>query len=183
MTGRLILLTALLALIAVLVEWRLLGREVTTSVAEAERPGYYLTGIVLEDFGTDGKLRLGLQAATAREEPVSGAVTLREIVVDYHALAGQSWHLTSAEAHVPRGADAVEFAGDVRMSGQAGDQPGLAQVNTARLTFDTAREHAETRDPVTLAFGRHVMHATGMQVDLKAGSLRLESEVHGLFNP
>jgi LPS export ABC transporter protein LptC len=183
MTGRVILLAALLALIAVLVEWRLLGREMPTPIAEAERPGYYLTGIDLEDFGADGKLRLGLQAATAKEEPVSGVVTLREVVVDYHALEGQSWHLTSAEARVPRGAQAVEFAGDVRMSGQAGDQPGLAELNTAHLTFDAAREHAETRDPVTLAFGRHLMHARGLQVDLKTGNLQLESEVHGLFNP
>jgi hypothetical protein len=27
------------------------------------------------------------------------------------------------------------------------------------------------------------MNARGMQVDLKAGNLQLESEVHGLFNP
>lgn len=183
MTGRLILLAALIALIAVLVEWRLMSREATTPVTEAERPGYYLTVIDLEDFGADGNLRLGLQAATAKEEPVSGIVTLREVVVDYHALAGQSWHLTAAEAHVPRGAHAVEFAGDVRMIGRVSDLPGLAELSTARLTLDTARERAETRDPVTLAFGRHLMHARGLQVDLKAGSLRLESEVHGLFTP
>ena len=183
MTGRVLLLMALLALIAVLVEWRLLGREAAAPATEFERPGYYLNGIQLEDFGADGKMRLGLTAATAKEEPVSGAVTLREVVVDYHALEGQSWHLTSAEALVPRGGDAVEFMGDVRMSGKAGSQPGLGELSTAHLTFDTTTEHAGTRDPVTLAFGRHLMYATGMQVDLKAGNLRLESEVHGLFTP
>ena len=183
MTGRVILLAAMLALLAVLVEWRLVGGEGEESTAEAERPGYYLNGIDLEDFGTDGKMRLGLTAATAVEEPVSGTVTLREVVVDYHAVEGQSWHLTSAEAHVPRGGDAVEFLGDVRMSGKAGNQPGLGELRTAHLTFDTSTEHAGTRDPVTLAFGRHLMYATGMQVDLKAGKLRLESEVHGLFTP
>ena len=183
MTGRLILLAALIALIAVLVEWRLLGREVTTPVAETARQGYYLTSIDLEDFGADGNLRLGLQAATAREEPVSGVVTLHEVVVDYHALAGQSWQLTAAEAQVPRGAHAVEFEGDVRMTGRPGDPPGLAVLTTARLTLDTAKEHAETRDPVTIAFGRHQMHARGLQIDLKAGRLQLESEVHGLFIP
>jgi LPS export ABC transporter protein LptC len=183
MTGRLILLVALIALIALLIESRLLGREATSPATEAARPGYYLEGIGLEDFGADGNLRLGLQAATAREDPVSGVVTLREVVVDYHALAGQSWHLTSAEARVPRGANAVEFAGDVRMNGRVGDLPGLAELSTEHLTLDTASEHAETRDPVTLAFGRHLMHARGLQVNLKAGSLQLESEVHGLFKP
>jgi LPS export ABC transporter protein LptC len=183
MSGRLILFAAMIALIAVLVEWRLLEPDVTTAIEEAEQSGYYLTGIGLEDFGTDGKLRLALQAATAREEPLSGLVTLHEVVVDYHALAGESWHLTAAEAQVPRGADAVEFAGDVRMTGRPGDQSGPAELSTARLIFDTAKEHAETSDPVTLAFGRHLMYARGLQVDLKAGSLQLESEVHGLFTP
>ena len=183
MTGRVILLAALIALIAVLVEWKVLEREAPAPGAEAERPGYYLTGVGLEEFGADGRLRLGLQAANAKEEPVSGVVTLREIVVDYHALEGQGWHLTAAEAHVPRDAHAVDFAGDVRMSGQTGAQPVLAEMSTARLKLDTALEHATTSDPVTLTFGRHVMHATGMQADLKAGSLQLESEVHGLFNP
>jgi len=183
MTGRLLLLAALIALIAVLVEFRLLGREITSPAIEAARPGYYLKGISLEDFGADGSLRLGLQAATAHEDPVSGVVTLREVVVDYHALQGQSWRLTSNEARVPRSAHAVDFLGDVRMSGRSGDQPGLGELSTARLILDTASEYAETKEPVTLAFGRHVMHARGMQVDLKAGNLQLESEVRGLFNP
>ena len=183
MTGRLLLFAALIALLAVLVEWHLLGDEETSPVAAAARPGYYMTGIGLEDFGADGNLRFGLQAATANEDPVSGVVTLREVAVDYHALAGQGWHLTSQEARVPRGAQAVDFLGDVRMSGRAGDQPGLGELNTARLILDTASEYAETKEPVTLAFGRHVMHARGMHVDLKAGNLQLESDVNGLFTP
>jgi len=183
MIGRLMLLAALIALIAVLVEWRLLGGEEPAATAEVERPGYYLTGIQLEDFGVDGNPRLELQAATAKEAPATGIVTLRAVAVDYHALEGQNWHLTSDEAQVPRGAHAVEFTGDVHMSGQSGNLPGLAELRTTRLTLDTTKEHAGTRDPVTLAFGRHVMHARGMQVDLKAGSLKLESDVNGLFNP
>lgn len=183
MIGRLVLFAAMVALMAVLVEWRMLEREVTAPIEESGQSGYYLTGIGLEDFGDDGRMQLALQAATAREEPLSGVVMLREVVVDYHALAGESWHLTAAEAHVPRGADAVEFSGDVHMTGRPGDQSGPAELSTARLTFDTSTEHAETRDPVTLAFGRHLMHARGLQVDLKAGSLQLESEVHGLFTP
>ncbi|MGB5131990.1 MAG: LPS export ABC transporter periplasmic protein LptC [Steroidobacteraceae bacterium] len=183
MIGRLVLLAALIALIAVLVEWRLFGGEEPVASAEVERPGYYLTGIQLEDFGVDGKPRLGLQAATAKEAPATGIVTLRAVAVDYHALEGQKWHLTSDEAQVPRGAHAVEFAGDVHMSGQSGNLPGVAELRTTRLTLDTTTERAGTRDPVTLAIGRHVMHARGMQVDLKAGSLKLESEVNGLFTP
>lgn len=183
MIGRLTLFAALVALIAVLVEWRLFGAEEPAATAEVERPGYYLTGIQLEDFGTDGQPRLGLQAATAKEAPATGIVTLRAVSVDYHAEEGQDWHLTSDEAQVPRGAHAVEFVGDVHLTGQNGNVPSLAELRTTRLSLDTIKEHAGTSDPVTLAFGRHVMHARGMQVDLKAGKLKLESEVNGIFTP
>jgi len=183
MIGRLLLLAALLALGAVLVEWRLLDRDATPSVAETERPGYYLTGIDLEEFGRDGRLRLGLQAATAAEVPETGQVNLHQVAVDYHAPAGQGWRLTAAEAHIARGSQAVEFEGDVRMTGRPDDEHPPPELGTARLTLDTVREHAETRAEVTLAFGPHLIHARGMQADLKGGSLQLESDVHGLFTP
>jgi len=183
MIGRLLLLAALLALIAVLVEWRLLDRDAAPAVPEPARPGYYLMDVNLEEFSANGRPRLGVLAASAAEEPASGQVTLHQVAVDYYALAGQGWRLTAAAARVPRGGRVVEFEGDVRMSGRPAGEVELAELRTARLTLDTDREHAQTRDLVTLAFGRHLMHARGLQADLKAGSLRLESDVHGLFNP
>lgn len=183
MIGRLLLLAALMALGAVLVEWRLLDRDAASPVAETGRPGLYLTGVALEEFGRDGRLRLALQAAAATEAPETGQVNLREVVVDYRAPGSQGWRLTSAEAHIPRGSQVVEFEGDVRMTGRPGGEHASAELGTERLTLDTAREHAETRAAVTLAFGPHLIHARGMQADLKGGSLQLEAEVNGLFTP
>jgi LPS export ABC transporter protein LptC len=182
MIGRLLLaLAAAIALIGVLVEWRLLDRGEATPEPVPARPGYYLTGIDLEEFGDDGRPRIGMQAATAVEEPATGQVTLHEVTVDYRALEGQDWRLTSVQARVPRGGDVVEFDGDVRMNGQSDERPEITELRTAHLTLDTDRERANTPDTVTLSFGQHVVRARGLQADLKAGSLRLESDVNGLF--
>ncbi len=183
MIGRLLLLAALLALIAVVVEWRLVEHEETPIMAEVPRPGYYLKEISLDEFGADGKLRLGLQAASAVEVLADGQVELSQVVVDYHALEGQNWQLTAAQARVPHGGRIVEFEGDVRMSGRPGGGREPAELHTERLTLDTDLELASTQDPVTLAFGPHLMHARGLQADMKAGSVQLESEVHGVFSP
>ncbi len=177
MIGRLILFAALVALIAVLVEWRLFGAEQPAATAEVERPGYYLTGIQLEDFGVDGRPRLGLQAATAKEAPATGIVTLRAVSVDYHALEGQNWHLTSDEAQVPRGAHAVEFVGDVHMTGQSGEVPGIAEMRTTRLSLDTIEGacgnqrsgHARIRPP-RHACARHAGRLEGRQADARIRS-------------
>lgn len=183
MTTRLLLLAALAALIAVLVQWRLLDREPAQAPAEVLRPGYFLTGVVLEEFGTNGKLRIGLESKSANEDPSSGVVRLADVVVDYHAPEGRRWHLTSLEARVPPAGRVIEFEGNVLLHGTPGEGTGQAELRTPRLQLDTDAEIAQTKSAVELSFGAHRMHATGMRADLKKGSLRLESGVYGLFTP
>ena len=183
MITRLLLLAALAALIAVLVQWRLLDREPAAAPQEVLRPGYYLTGVVLEEFGTDGKLRIGLESESANEDPSSGVVRLADVVVDYHAPTGRRWHLTSNEGRVPPGGRVIEFEGDVKLNGAPGDGARQAELHTPRLQLDTVAEVAQTKSAVELSFGAHRMQATGMRADLKKGNLQLDSGVHGRFNP
>lgn len=183
MIARLLLLAALAALVAVLVQWRLLGGAPPAPAGEPARPGYYLTGVDLEEFGADGRLRIGLQSARADEDAMSGIVRLADVALNYHSPAGQLWVLTADEARVPQGGRVVEFEGDVLLAGTPADRAATAELRTARMLLDTEAETAQTRSEVELAFGRHRMTAQGMRADLKAGGLRLESDVHGLFTP
>lgn len=183
MIARLLLFAAAAALFAVLVQWRLLGREAEAPADQAARPGYYLTGVDLEEFGGDGRLRIGLQSARADEDAMSGIVRLADVAVNYHSPSGQFWVLTANEARVPQGGRVVEFEGDVLLAGTPAGRPATAELRTARMMLDTEAEKAQTKSEVELAFGRHLIVAQGMRADLKAGSLRLESDVHGLFSP
>lgn len=183
MTTRLLLLAALAALIAVLVQWRLLDREPAQTPEEVVRPGYFLTGVVLEEFGTDGELRIGLESESAKEDPASGIVRLADVTVDYHTPNGRRWHLTSVEARVPPAGRIIEFEGNVQLNGTPGEGTQQAELRTARLQLDTDAETAQTKSEVELSFGSHRVHATGLRADLKKGSLRLESGVNGLFTP
>jgi lipopolysaccharide export system protein LptC len=51
------------------------------------------------------------------------------------------------------------------------------------LRINTPTEFIETDAPVRLRWSGHELLARGMQADLKAGTLRLESEVNGRFSP
>jgi LPS export ABC transporter protein LptC len=181
--GRLVLLAGLVALIAALVQWRVVDREPAADAGDATRPGYYLTGVDLEEFGADGRVRIGLQSISATEDPSSGIVRLSDVAVDYHAGQGRTWYLTAKEARVPPGARTVEFEGDVRLTGRPGVDPTPAELYTARMTLDTVTEVADTRSPVELGFGTHRLRALGMRANLQSGTLRLESEVNGRFVP
>jgi LPS export ABC transporter protein LptC len=181
--ARLVLLVGFIALIAALVQWRVVDREPPAAEDDVSRPGYFLTGVDLEEFGADGNLRIALQSISANEDTASGVVRLSEVSVDYHAPTGQLWHLTADEARVPPGGRTVEFEGSVRLAGQPGANPADAELHTARLALDTEAETAATKSPVELVFGTHRMRALGMQADLKAGTLKLEADVHGDFAP
>jgi LPS export ABC transporter protein LptC len=69
------------------------------------------------------------------------------------------------------------------MTGTRSSLPQPAIVRTQRLTLDTSAQLARTAEPVTLGFGPYAIAATGLRADLKAETLRLESEVNGRFNP
>jgi LPS export ABC transporter protein LptC len=181
--ARLVMLAGLVALIAAVVQWRVVDREPAAAADDAARPGYFLTGVDLEEFGADGKLRIGLQSISANEDPASGIVRLTDVAVDYHAPTGRVWYLTANEARVPPGGRTVEFEGDVRLAGQPGEDPVAAELHTARLQLDTVAEVADTRAPVELAFGAHRVRALGMHANLKSGTMRLESDVNGRFAP
>jgi LPS export ABC transporter protein LptC len=180
MIARVLLAAALIALIAVLVQWRVVGREPAPEPVQAERPGYYLTGVDLEEFGADGRLRIGLRSISAREDPATGVVRLAEVAVDYHAPNGRRWELTAAEARVPPGGRVVDFEGDVRLSG-APEGTDTATITTPRMSLDTISETAQSNAAVQLAFGPHHIDAQGMRADLKAGRLRLDANVNGHF--
>ena len=183
MIARLLMLAAFVALIAALVQWRVVEREPAAATADEERPGYFMTGVDLEEFGADGRLRIGLQSISAKQDPASGVVRLSDVAVLYQTPEGQAWNLTSNEAQVPPGGSVVEFEGDVLLRGRPGGEGQLAELRTARLTLDTAGEVADTRAPVELAFGDHRIRAVGMRADLRTGNLRLEADVSGRFTP
>lgn len=181
MIARILVLAGVVALIAALVQWRVVDREPAAAAADTTRPGYYLTGVNLEEFGIDGQLRIGLQSISATEDPASGVVRLSDVAVEYHAPTGRLWHLTANEARVPPGGSTVEFEGDVKLAGRPGEDPVAAELHTERLVLDTVSEIAQTRAPVELAFGASRMRALGMRADLKGGTVRLESNVNGRF--
>ena len=183
MTARIVLFAALIALFGVLVQWRLFDRDPEPAATSVQRPGYYLTGVDLEEFGANGALRIGLQSISAHEDPASGIVRLEDVAVDYHPPTGNNWHLTAAEANVPPGGQVVEFEGDVRLRGMPGEDARPAELETERMTLDTVAEIAQTNSPVALAFGMHRIHALGMRADLKAGTLKLVADVNGHFTP
>jgi len=76
----------------------------------------------------------------------------------------------------------VQLTGNVVVKGQAPGGGEPLMLSTDNMRVNTPTQYIETTAPVKLNWAGHELTARGMQADLKAGTLRLESDVHGKFS-
>jgi LPS export ABC transporter protein LptC len=176
------------------------GREDDAATALgglAPDPGYAARDAQVIETGFDGRERYRLNAKVIRQQIDSSVIDIEQLDMDYHLgaqdrIAGESrpaqdgneiWHLRSDHGQVRANGDDVELFGNVQVKGPAPGGGAPLTLSTARMRINTPTEFIETDEPVILGWSGHQLTAKGMKADLKAGTLRLESDVHGEFSP
>jgi LPS export ABC transporter protein LptC len=154
--------------------------EIDAATADDER-GYYLTTATLTEMGPDGSPRIVLRADSIEQRLPDGSVLLYNLAVDYQTAEAGAWTVTSQRGRMPPDHGSLLLSGDVLVKGQ--ETRGTAVIRTDNLAYDTASSVIQTADPVTVQFGAHHLEGRGLRVVLNDATLRLESNVHGLFNP
>jgi LPS export ABC transporter protein LptC len=145
-------------------------------------PAYSLRSAVLEETGPDGRWRLQIKTDTASESaPGSREIDLQGVHALYHPGSPDAWRLQAKEGHLPAGGHRLLLSGAVELQPVATRKTTSPRISTARLALDLEHERATTRAPVTIHFGPHALGATGLTADMKAGTLQLESALHGTF--
>ena len=174
------------------------GDAVDEATVAAPDPGYAARDAEVIETGYDGRERYRLKARVVRQQLDGGTIDLEHLEMDYHpgsqpAIPGEApgdpgleneiWHLSSDHGRVRADGDDVQLNGNVKVSGTApgGNEP--ITLSTRSMRIHTPTEFIETQDPVTIRWSGHEMAGVGMKADLKAGTLRLESDVHGEFSP
>jgi lipopolysaccharide export system protein LptC len=161
-------------------------------------PGYAARDAEVIETGYDGRERYRLKAKVIRQQTDSGVISLELLEMNYHAGsqaalpgevrvtgkgAGEVWHLTSDRGQVRADGDDVELTGNVRVTGPAHGGTEPLSLSTESMRINTPTEFIETSAQVKLRWSGYVINSLGMQADLKAGTLRLESDVNGHFFP
>jgi LPS export ABC transporter protein LptC len=191
-----------LAVIAVVAVAYFIGRSgrgddtVDSAAVSTPDPGYFALDAQVIETGYDGRERYRLKAATIRQKTETAEIELEKLEMNYHPgaqarlpgeapapaqISSEVWHLTSDHGQVRADGDDVLLSGNVRVTGPAPGSGEPLALSTTELRINTPTEFIETRAPVTLSWSGHSLDARGMQADLKAGTLRLESEVNGRF--
>ncbi len=163
----------------------------------APDPGYAARDAEVIETGYDGRERYRLSASVIRQQTETAAIELEQLHMNYHpgaqarlpgevavpAPSDEVWHLTSDRGQVRADGDDVLLSGNVKVTGPAPGSGEPLALTTSELRINTPTEFIETDAPVRLRWSGHELLARGMQADLKAGTLRLESEVNGRFSP
>jgi LPS export ABC transporter protein LptC len=185
-TGR--IFTAL-AVLAVIAGTLLLGRSRQSpapTVADAvgqTGSGYAARDAQVIETGADGRPLYTLHAESIVQKPEAATVHLEEVDMDYRDDSGNRWRVRANAGRILEDASRIELAGEVRVMGTPPGEYADAVITTERLIFDAARDLVITREPVTLVWSGRQLRARGLVADLKAQHVRLESDVHGSFNP
>jgi LPS export ABC transporter protein LptC len=194
----------LVAIVIILAGAYFIGRggrgagETDEAMAGAPDPGYAARDAVVIETGYDGRERYRLKASVIRQHLDATAIDLEQLEMDYHpgaqarvageappsaSLSAETWHLKSDHGRVRADGDDVQLSGNVVVTGTTPGGTEPITLRTRSMRINTPTEFIETQDPVTFLWSGHEMTAVGMNADLKAGKLRLESDVHGEFSP
>ena len=155
----------------------------TLSVAGADLPGYYLKNTVMTDYDAAGVPSIRIKAERIDQIDHSAEVELSNVRVDYQASSGQDWVMFGDTARVEPGGKVVNVVGNVRLQGDSTDGSQVPLVRTDSLRYDVANAIAATNSDVRMEFGAHSLTGRGLVANLKERTMRLESKVHGRFQP
>jgi LPS export ABC transporter protein LptC len=156
-------------------------------VTEDSSTGYAAENARLVQTDAAGVPLYLLEAEHLDQDAASGAVAARDLRLNYvppeSAPKSMPWTLTAREGALPGNSLAIRLTGNVRLSGQPPGSDVPLRFQTSTLDFDIDRQIARTQAPVSFFWGSRRLTARGLNADLKQGTLRLESSVHGRFPP
>jgi LPS export ABC transporter protein LptC len=155
--------------------------------SDVERPpaaaprGYFATDATMTEMGANGRPRFIVHAREIEQQLSDQSVLLSDLSLDYLTKDQGTWHVTALNGRMPEDRKSLLLSGDVTITGAA--DRGGAIIRTDQVNYGIDDGIVQTAEPVTVRLGAHEINARGLRAMLNAGTLRLESNVHGRFIP
>ncbi|MFW6093403.1 MAG: LPS export ABC transporter periplasmic protein LptC [Pseudomonadota bacterium] len=161
--------------VALLVIDRDRPREVAEAPASDGAPDVHMKGADITQFRPDGTIHYELAAADIRHFQEDGRTLLTEPNMALHRTDGAPWTARARSGSLRRGAGAEELVilrDDVVLE-QTGAARDSVRLDTSFLRLYPERQYAETDRDVIIAGDLGRTTASGLEGDLRAGSLEL----------
>jgi lipopolysaccharide export system protein LptC len=180
---------ASLALVALIAGSILLGRQQSAQTPQRTPPptqdlGYGARDAQLIETGPDGRPKYTLNAKSIEQHASDDRVELHTVHMIVNDEAGNRWTVDAQRGDIAHAGENIELSGDVHIDGTLPGTGAPADISSERVSLNTRTNVVTSDDPVTLAWGTNrQIHTVGIMANLKDSHVRLESKVHGIFQP
>jgi lipopolysaccharide export system protein LptC len=159
------------------------GPAATVATPKAPDPGYSAQDAMLVETGRDGLPIYTLHASTIQQQPASAVTVLDNVSLQFRDPAGRVWNARANQGFVSNGTSDVELSGAVSLTGLMPSDQQPVSITTDALAVDTRTEIVTTTDPVAIEWNGQTLSARGLVAHLKEQRVKLEADVHGLYQP
>jgi LPS export ABC transporter protein LptC len=160
------------------------------AAARAVDPGYSATRAQVIETDASGAPRYTLTADSIQQDPQSLEVTLGQLSMQVADGDQPPWRMTARSGRMPEDASRIDLSGDVRVAGRIGggaegdgERGEPIEIRSDALSYEMASSLARSASDVTIRLSGKWLQARGIEANLKARQVRLESQVHGRFAP
>jgi LPS export ABC transporter protein LptC len=141
----------------------------------ANTPDLHLSEINMFEYDEDGKLAKHLVSDKMTHVPKDNQFFIHAPDIYFRVNEGGFWHLTADEAITQQGFEELIFKGHVMLAQPPSSTSQALTMQTTVLTYLPKKEQAFTNESVQFEQVGHVVHASGMQADLKTNHVRLHA--------
>jgi LPS export ABC transporter protein LptC len=141
--------------------------------------------VIVRQTGSDGKLQYRLEAESVEQRPEDKQISATNLTAHYEVPdaqadpAASNWKLTADHAMLPEDGKLLQLRGAVRVTGQPPATGAPVTLATNSLDYDMQTQEITSHETVDVQMGEQRLQGTGLQANIRLGTLRLETQVHG----
>ena len=151
--------------------------------------GYTARDVTIEQTDADGRQQYALSAGVVEQQAAGEPIIAHDLMLQYEpenarqSAPQRRWTLRADHAELPEDSSLLALRGGVeaRSVVPATGQPLV--VRTESLDYDSRAQTLRSVEDVRFQWGPQELRGRGLSADIKAGTLTLESKVHGRIAP
>ncbi|MEO8309166.1 MAG: LPS export ABC transporter periplasmic protein LptC [Pseudomonadota bacterium] len=161
------------------------GAATASQAAPTFKYNFVANDVIARQTGSDGKLQYEIEAERVEQNPDDNQVAAVNLTVHYEspeektAATSSNWKLTANNATLPEDGKLLKLRGAVRVTGRPPAASGPVEIATESLDYDTQTQEITTPEIVDMHMGQQHLQGLGLQANIRLGTLRLETQVHG----
>lgn len=180
-----IVIAALLIFLSAALFWQINSTKMgpVNATIRPDQHDAYIVGARYHQTNSQGQLRKQLQVESGKHFPHQNTSELTQPSLDLYGLQGELWHISATSGTSTQGTDTLLLHDNVSIEHRKTKNAPAVTVTMDRLIVHPNQKTAETDSLVTMTYPQIVLTGKGLHGDLKAGTLKLLTDIRGHYEP